>query len=426
MLVYTVAGNTHPISLGDGGPATAAEISGTEGIWMDGSCNLYISENCRIRKVTATTGIITTIAGNGTPGYSGDGELATNGEIKPYGLFSDATGNVYIADADNNRIRRVDAITGVINTYAGGGGVTLGDNGPATNAQLNEPENVYGDDAGNIYIGEGYGRLRKVNTAGVITTIAGTGTRGYSGDGGPATDAQIINPSGMLFDMDDNFYFADRANSIIRKINSEGIITTIAGIPDSFGYSGDGGPATAAQLSGPISFVIDYLGNMVIGDNQNNCMRKVDATTGIITTIAGVDTGITGSYADGVPATAANIHPEFMYLDRSGNIYYSCYCNQVRKVIHYNPAELYGANNCGETAVPVVQPANSKVEIYPNPASDKIAIMATDKIESLELLNLIGQTVYKQSYGITSTADVDISNFANGVYFVKSEWNVHR
>lgn len=316
--VYTVAGNDTASTIGDGRPATKAQVSVTEGIWLDGNCNFYLSHADRkIRRVDNATGIITTIAGTGAKGFSGDGGPATDAKLSVYGLCSDIKGNVFFSDPNNNRVRKIEATSGIITTIAGGG-ATLGDGGPATNAQLSEPVNAYIDIDDNLYIAE-KARIRKVSKSGIIATLAGTGIIGLSGDGGVATAAQIFSPHGMLCDDRGNFFFADRGNSRIRRIDSKGIITTYAGSSD--GYSGDGGPATAAQLSGPISFVMDYSGGMVIGDNQNDVMRRVDPATGIITHFAGVGTTPMGSFADGALATEAEIHPEFMYLDRSGNIY---------------------------------------------------------------------------------------------------------
>ncbi len=413
MLVYTVAGSDTAKMSGDGGPATNAQISSDEGIWMDGECNLFIMAGNVIKKVNTKTGIITTVAGTNTFGYSGDGGPATNAQIRPYGVYADLAGNIYIADADNNRIRLVNAANGIITTFAGGG-FTLGDGGPATNAQLNEPLNVYGDNAGNIYIGE-QTRIRKVNTSGVITTIAGSATGGFSGDGGPAIDAHLAVPSGMILDNSGIFYFADRGNSIIRKIDTKGLITTIAGSPGVFDYAGDGGPATAAKLSGPISFVIDIYGNMVIGDNQNDVMRKVVAKTGVITTIAGAGTDM-GSYAEGVPAKIANMHPEFMYLDAEGNIYYSCFGDKVRAVTNYYPG-LNGRNNCNPASVPQVSKGDH-IEIYPNPASATITIAAGDKISEVVISNLVGQEVTSASLGKEKT-EVDMRGLSPGVYIIK-------
>ncbi len=347
MLVYTVAGfyPYHAAPLGDGGPATSASLSSTEGIWMDGNRNLYISDmgHSLIRKVNTTNGIITTIAGNGTSGYSGDGGPAIDAKIsRPYGLCSDNTGNVYFADLNNNVVRKVNVLTGVISTIAGGG-ISLSDGVLATNAQINTPQNVYVDSIGNIYYTE-IGRIRKVNViTGIISTITGNGTAGLSGDGGPAVNAQVSSGvAGMIFDPEGNFYFADRTNSRIRKINAAtGIITSIVGT--SVGYSGDNGPATNAQIAGPIGLGMDTLGNLIIADNGDNFIRKVNLTTGIITTIAGVGKGATGSFAEGIPPLSAEIHPEFLYLDKkSGTIYYSNWSAQIHKIVNYDAAKSYG------------------------------------------------------------------------------------
>ncbi len=418
MRVYTIAGSQTATALGDGGPATNASLDATEGVWLDGYGNVFISDanHNRIRKVSAATGTITTIAGTGVSGYSGDNGPATNAQIKfPYGIYVDNLCNIYFTDGNsNNRIRKVDATTSLITTYAGGG-TSLGDGSLATNAQLTNTCSVYGDNEGNIYIGE-LGRIRKINSLGIISTIAGNGIPGLSGDLGPATSAQIHYPSGMLFDASGNLLFADRSNSRIRKISSTGIIATYAGTTD--GFSGDNEPATVAQLSGPISFVIDNVGNVVIGDNQNNCIRKVDAITGIITTIAGIGpTGI-GNKAEGAPAIAADIHPEFMYLDRSGNIYYSCYCNQIRKITNYIPGLPNASNYCGETSLPGVQPDNEKMSLFPNPATDELHIKTEQgAYNTFTITNSIGQKIMQQPISQTETS-VPIHALRSGIYFI--------
>ncbi len=414
MRVYTVAGNDTATSLGDGRMATAAQVNSTEGIWLDGNCNLYICDGySRIRRVNTNTGIISTITGLNTKGYSGDNGPATDAKICCYGLYSDLDGNIYFADPDANRVRKVSVATGIISTIAGGGTV-VGDTGPATDAKLDKPVNVYGDNDGNIYIGED-ARIRKINKTGIITTIAGTGTTGLSGDGGPATNAQFYSAEGMLTDDRGNFYFADRGNSRIRKIDNKGIITTYAGTTD--GYSGDGGPATAAKLSGPISFVIDYSGGMVIGDNQNNYLRRVDAQTGKITTIGGMGPSGIGSLADGIPTTAAAIHPEFMYLDRAGNIFFSTYNNKVKKVTGYLPGLVGISNGCGETAVPAIT-ANNEVNLYPNPATDVLHINTTNSMyQTLTITNSIGQVILQQNITAAETA-VPVSKLPAGMYYI--------
>jgi sugar lactone lactonase YvrE len=226
--------------------------------------------------VDASTGIITTVAGNGIPGYSGDGGPATSASLSgPSGVVVDATGNLLIADSSNYRIRRVDASTGIITTVAGNGirGFS-GDGGPATSASLS-PIGVAVDATGNLFIADtGNHRIRRVDeSTGIITTVAGNGIRGFSGDGGPATSASLNYPTGVAVDGSGNLFIADAANNRIRWVDaSTGIITTVAGngMPD---YSGDGGPATSASLNGPSGVVVDAAGNLFIADNDNKRIR---------------------------------------------------------------------------------------------------------------------------------------------------------
>jgi len=310
---------------GDGGPATSAQLNVPAGTAEDAAGNLYIADtaNSRIRKVAAATGIVTTVAGNGAYGYSGDGGPATSAQLNfPPGVAADSGGNLYIADYDNARIRKVAAATGIITTVAGNGTAGYsGDGGPATSAQLNGPFGAAVDAAGNLYIDdEGNGRIRKVAaTSGIITTVAGNGTAGYSGDGGPATSAQLDRPSGAAVDAAGNLYIADEGNNRIRKVAAAGIITTVAG-NGAPGYSGDGGLATSAELSGPTGVAADSGGNVYIVDASNARIRKVAAATGIITTVAG--NGTSGSSGDGGPATSAQFErAEGVSVDAAGNVY---------------------------------------------------------------------------------------------------------
>ncbi len=416
MRVYTVAGSLTDTALGDGGPATAASLSATEGVWMDGVGNVYISDlgHNRIRKVTASTGIISTIAGTGVAGYSGDNGPASSAKInKPYGLYADQIGNVYFADISNNVVRKINAMTGTITTIAGGGS-SLGDGSPATNAQLNAPQNVYLDSAGNIYIGE-IGRIRKINgTTNIITTIAGNGIQGLSGDGGPATLSQIMGAAGMAIDMDGNFIFSDRGNSRVRKIDfTNGIITTIAGT--NIGLSGDGGPATDAQLAGTLGLALDSMGNIIIADNGNNFIRKVNIVTGIITTIAGVGNGVVGSYAEGASASVAEIHPEFLYLDRSkGTIYYSNWNTQIHKITGYD-ARLSYSNSLNQ-----IEDSDPNLILFPNPTLNSLTIKNENEVayKSLEVTNCLGLMVMKQNIFPTKEIYLNIQGFCKGIYFI--------
>jgi sugar lactone lactonase YvrE len=308
-----VAGNgTYGFS-GDNGPATNAQLNGPVGVTLDSAGDLYIADqgnNC-IRKVSG--GVITTVAGNGTLGFSGDNGPATNAQLNyPVGVAVDPAGNLYIADLENFRIRKVS--NGVITTVAGNGTAGFsGDNGPATNAQLNYPAGVAVDPAGNLYIAdlENF-RIRKVSN-GVITTVAGNGTGGFSGDNGPAVSARL-DFGGVAVDPAGNVYIADSGTSRIRKV-SNGVIATVAG-NGTFGFSGDNGPATSAQLNGPSGVAVDSGGNLYIADVGNSRIRKV--SNGVITTVAGggMQSGDSG------PATSAEMSgPAGVAVDSAGNLY---------------------------------------------------------------------------------------------------------
>ena len=300
--MVTVAGNGSGGFGGDGGPATSAQLSGPAGVATDATGNLFVADwsNCRIRKV-ASSGIITTVAGTGACGFGGDGRLATAAYLhSPGGVAVDAVGNLFVADTYNNRIREVSA-SGIITTVAGGGAYNGfgGDGGPATAASLGFPNGVAVDAFGNLFIADtSNSRIRKVSAGGIITTVAGTGTAGFSGDGGLAMAAQMSSPAGVLVDAAGNLFIADAGNQRIRKVSAGGIITTVAGTGTA-GFSGDGGPATDAQLSVPYGVAVDAFGNLFIADTGNQRIRTVSASA-IIATIAG--TGIQGSSGDGGPA----------------------------------------------------------------------------------------------------------------------------
>jgi trimeric autotransporter adhesin len=277
-----VAGDGTTGYKGDGGLATSAGLYYPQGVAVDASGNIYIADtvNRRIRLVTKSTGIITTVAGDGTIEYKGDGGLATSaGLYFPYGVAVDASGNIYIADYYNHRIRLVTKSTGIITTVAGDGiaGYT-GDGGLATSAGLNYPQGVAVDASGNIYIVDtSNSRIRLVTkSTGIITTVAGDGTIVYKGDGGLATSAGLYSPFGVAVDASGNIYIADTVNSRIRLVTkSTGIITTVAG-DGTVGYKGDGGLATSAGLSTPYGVAVDASGNIYIVDSSR--VRLVNPT----------------------------------------------------------------------------------------------------------------------------------------------------
>jgi sugar lactone lactonase YvrE len=313
-------------------PALAAGVS-PSAVAIDSSGNLFIaSQNQnRIFKV-GTSGQLTVIAGDGNSGFSGDGGPATSAQLAfPAGLASDSSGNLYIADTENHRIRKVNT-SGTISTVAGDGTDGFGgDGGPATGAQLDNPFGVALDASGNLYIGDTSNhRIRKVDSSGTISTVAGDGNIGFGGDGGAATGAQLDAPTGVAVDASGNLYIADTNNHRIRKVDSTAIITTVAG-DGTFDFGGDGGPATSAQLRGPFGVAVDASGNLYIGDTNNNRVRKVN-TSGIISTVAG--DGTEGFGGDGGPATSAQLDfPNGVAVDASGNLYIADADNiRIRKV----------------------------------------------------------------------------------------------
>ena len=332
-IITTIAGNGVAGYSGDGGAATAAKLDYPSGVAVDNSGNVYIAdlEYAVIRKVN-TSGIISTIAGSGTAGYSGDGGPATAAELnEPTDVAVDDSGNIYIADFNNNVIRKVN-ISGVISTIAGNGiGGYSGDGGAAIAAEFLLPVSVAVDHSGNVYVAdEDNNVIRKVNALGIISTVAGNHVQGYSGDGGAATAAELSWPSGVAVDDNGNVYIADGGNGRIRKVNISGIISTIAG-NGTGGFSGDGGAATAAELNGPCGVAVDRRGNVYIEDGLNERIRKVN-DSGIISTIAG--NGTAGYSGDDGVAMAAELNvPADVAVDDSGNVYIvDQFNNRVRMV----------------------------------------------------------------------------------------------
>jgi uncharacterized protein (TIGR03437 family) len=323
-IISTFAGgNPYITSIGNGQPATSAFLNGPSGVAVDSAGNVYISDTYdnTVRKV-ALTGIITAFAGTGSAGFSGDGGSALNAQLHAPGALSvDASGNVYIADTSNNRVRKVNT-AGIITTVAGSSNTLssgIGDGGSATSAVLSVPRGIVVDSSGNLYIADsGNRRVRKVNVNGTITTFAGNGymgSIGSVGDNGVPTSA-TLTPAGLALDSAGNMYIADYADNLIREI-SNNVITSIAGTGTA-GYYGDGSTATKAYLSQPQSVAVDGSGHVLIADTGNQVIREVSG--GVINTVAG--TGGVGSYGDGGPAGAATLDsPVAIALSGTGLIY---------------------------------------------------------------------------------------------------------
>jgi sugar lactone lactonase YvrE len=389
-IISTIAGNGSYGYSGDGGQATAAKLSAPDAVAVGDSGAVYIVQSIDnvVRKIKPS-GIIVTIAGNGTSGYSGDGAAATMARLtSPADVAVDTAGNVYIADLGNNVVRRVSK-TGIITTVAGSNMVGFsGDNGPATAAKLSSPAAIAVDTFGNLYIADlSNNRVRKVNAAGIITTFAGTGTSGFSGDGLAATSAAISSISGIAADRLGNVFITDQVNNRIRKINATGIISTVAGMGTA-GYSGDGGPATAAQFQYPNKIAVDTKGNLYVGDGNNNVVRKIGVNDTIYT-FAGKDSA--GYSGDGGIATNAKLsNPRGVAVDTSGKVYIADAGNdRIRRAVKKN--------------IVFVQEIESvnPISVFPNPGKGEFRIIGDIDADvlngpvQLSITNVAGQLIYK-------------------------------
>jgi sugar lactone lactonase YvrE len=360
-LITTIAGTNGSGYSGDGGAATNARLNEPAGLALDGAGSVFIADqkNERIRKINAA-GIITTVAGNGNLGYSGNGLAATNSPLSsPAGVAVDAEDNLFIADSNNQRVRTVTF--NIMLSIAGDGvGGYSGDGGAAYNAKLYLPSGVAVDADGNIYIADTDNHcIRKVDINDTITTVAGTGKKGFSGDGGAATNASLFLPGAVAVDGAGNLFIADTGNERIRKVDANGIITTVAG-KGSQGYNGDGGAATNATFGNPAGVAVDTSGNFYVADTYNDRIRKVNSN-GIITTVAGH--GTAGFGGDGGAATNALLaQPAGVAVDGHGNLFIAETGNsRIREVTTQGPVLSFTAatTNAGSYSVIITGPGGT-------------------------------------------------------------------
>ncbi len=441
--ISTVAGGSSVGFSGDGGPATAAELNQPSAVVVDAAGNIYIADlaNNRIRKVTPD-GTITTFAGNGGPAAGqlnpilGDGGPATGANIlSPRDVKLDSAGNLYIAEGDN-RVRKITP-DGTITTYAGNGQSqvvtgTNGDGGPATSGVVN-PQALAIDAAGNLYIADAlFQSVRKVSAAGIITTIAGTGTAGFSGDGGPATKAQLHSPTALALDSAGNLYIGDLFNYRVRKVTPSGVISTIAGNGQNFDVcstfpicpGGDGGAATNAILD-PVGLAIDSVGNLFVADTLHRRIRKI-TPAGTISSVAGTGDSLTQvpqpPLGDGGPATKAVITPLGIAFDSSGNLFIAeyIYPGTVNGVAYPNDNRVREVPGLGASGPAPAIPAGGIV----NGASfSKTLAPAAGAIVSLFGTNLAASTVAASSLPLPTSlggVSVTVNGVAAPLFFVSA------
>ena len=322
--IVTFAGTGKPGFSGDSGPATQAQLNNPYGICREPDGALYICDmdNQRVRRVAAD-GTISTVAGTGKRGYSGDGGPAIQAELnEPYEVRFDRQGNLFFVERLNHLVRRVDAKTGVISTIAGRGTPGFaGDGGPATNAAFKEPHSIQFDPSGDLYICDiGNNRIRKVAMrTGIISTFAGTGRKEPTPDGAPVSGTPLNGPRAIDFDRDGNLWLALReGNSVYRIDMRAGIIHHVAGTGRT-GFSGNGGPALEATLSGPKGISVAPNGNVYLTDTESHSVRMIDRNTGKLELIAG--TGEPGDGPEGNPLNCRLTRPHGIFVDRDGTVF---------------------------------------------------------------------------------------------------------
>ena len=401
--VTTLAGST--TSGAADGIGASASFKLPTGVATDASGNIYVADkyNHEIRKIVIATGVVSTIAGSGTIGHA-DGAGTTASFNYPNGVATDANGNLYVADASNNEIRKIDIATGVVTTLAGS--TTAGHaDGTGATASFNTPTGVATDANGNLYVADQNNyEIRKIVIAtGVVTTLAGSTTFGHADGTGAA--ASFFFPCGVATDASGNLYVADQLNNEIRKIDiATGAVTTLAGSTTAGHADGTG---AAASFNAPGGVAADASGNLYVTDQYNNEIRKIDIATGAVTTLAG---STTAGHADGIGATASFKNPWSVTIDANGNLYVADYTNNEIRAIS-------SGSGSGITKNKIV---NNEIIIYPNPATNMINVNGITGKATIKLYDVLGNLIIQLSAN-DNKLSIDVSQFTNGVYTFVTE-----
>ena len=404
-IITTIAGDGIAHHTGDGGPATAAGLLHPRGIAVDRSGNLFITEGKWVRKINSS-GIITTVVGLGTSYCPYNGEPATSAPLsQPIGIAVDDLGNYYITDENIvlkvNNANNIYKVAGLATSSGGYSGYT-GDGGPATAARLYAPSAIVIDGSGNIYIADEANQVvRKVDASGIITTVAGNGygagccPGGFSGDGGPATAAELYDPEGVAVDKAGNLFISDKINYRIRKVNTSGIITTLV-----------------SGIGEPCGIRFDSSGSLYVNDYSADLIYKITTSDTLYIIAGNYEAGHTG---DGGPATTASLNgPTGIAIDTVGNIYIADQLNNcIRKITSY------------PRNVKQIVSRTKNITLSPNPATTTLTISAHDTITTISITNFLGQTKYTHEYN-TSQVQVDVANLPKGIYFVRINGSVVR
>lgn len=406
--IITLAGTNPPGGYGgDGYTATSGTLNGPLNVALDKTGNIYIVDyyNFRVRKIKKSDNTIVTFAGNGISGNNGDGTAATNAEMNPRGVAADHKGNVFISDNRSHVIRKVNTATNIVTTYAGTGtaGYT-GDGGSAVLARLNTPMGMQCDRRGNLYFADaGNHCIRRIDTLGRISTVAGDGTSGFGGDGFSALTARLDSPYTVAVAPSGALLIADHGNNRIRMVDVTGLINTFAG-NGVYAYSGDGGLAVNCSFNYPTGVAVDTAGNVYISDSYNNVIREVDITGNINTIVGNSWPGFGGDLGD--PLGANLFHPYGVAVDTFGSVYIADANNErIRKVY--------------TTTLGVEDLDPNGTAVYPNPFNNNITVAGVRRGNKVALYDIMGRQIQTMTATTDGEQTFTIGDLANGIYLLE-------